>query len=405
VTVRLIGAFAVLAFLGACSRQSPPPIGGGAPASTAGVSATSSATVRTGNASTGVTSIAGFTDPSSIAAPDDGSGRMFVTEQPGLIRVVRDGVLEATPALDIRGKVGSGATEEGLLGLAFPRGFATKRYAYVYFTAPDNASMVYRVRLRGDGTDRFDPATMQFILRVPQPYDNHKGGQLAFGPDGDLYIGLGDGGSEGDPNSVGQNLGTLLAKVLRIDTESTPDKPGYRIPSGNPFVGKIGARPETWVYGLRNPWRFSFDPANGDLYIGDVGQNRYEEVDLVPAGSHGGLDFGWSLYEGDHLYKATRRLAGFARPIAEYSHSEGYAVIGGYVYRGAAYPAMRGLYVFGDYGSGRIWTLTHTTTGWTRRLALRTDYRISTFGVDGSGELWVADRATGTLHRLPDLSR
>jgi glucose/arabinose dehydrogenase len=386
--VRFIGALVVLALLGACSRQSPPAIGGGAPASTAGV-----------------TSIAGFTDPSSIAAPDDGSGRMFVTEQPGLIRVVRDGVLEATPALDIRGTVGSGGTEEGLLGLAFPRGFAAKRYAYVYFTAPDNASMVYRVRLRGDGTDRFDPATMQFILRVPQPYDNHKGGQLAFGPDGDLYIGIGDGGSEGDPNNVGQNLDTLLAKVLRIDTESTPDKPGYRIPSGNPFARKVGARPETWVYGLRNPWRFSFDPANGDLFVGDVGQNRYEEVDLVPAGSHGGLDFGWSLYEGDHLYKATRRLPSFAWPIAEYSHAEGYAVIGGYVYRGAAYPAMRRLYVFGDYGSGRIWTLTHAATGWTRRLALRTDYRISTFGVDGSGELWVADRATGTLHRLPDLSR
>jgi glucose/arabinose dehydrogenase len=286
--VRFIGALVVLALLGACSRQSPPAIGGGAPASTAGV-----------------TSIAGFTDPSSIAAPDDGSGRMFVTEQPGLIRVVRDGVLEATPALDIRGTVGSGGTEEGLLGLAFPRGFAAKRYAYVYFTAPDNASMVYRVRLRGDGTDRFDPATMQFILRVPQPYDNHKGGQLAFGPDGDLYIGIGDGGSEGDPNNVGQNLDTLLAKVLRIDTESTPDKPGYRIPSGNPFARKVGARPETWVYGLRNPWRFSFDPANGDLFVGDVGQNRYEEVDLVPAGSHGGLDFGWSLYEGDHLSRAS----------------------------------------------------------------------------------------------------
>ena len=330
---------------------------------------------------------------------------MFVTEQPGLVRVVRDGTLETTPALDIRDRIGTAGTEDGLLGLAFPPAFSTKHYAYVYCTAPDNAALVYRVRMRTDGTDRLDASTMQLILRVPQPYDNHKGGQLAFGPDGDLYVGLGDGGGEGDPNNVGQDLGTLLAKILRVDTESTPNSPGYRVPADNPFVGRAGQRSETWVYGLRNPWRFSFDRSSGDLYIGDVGQNRYEEIDLVPAGSHGGLDFGWSLYEGDHVYKAKARVHGFSWPIAEYSHAEGYAVIGGYDYRGTAYPAMRGLYVFGDYGSGRIWTLKHSSKGWTRRLVLRTSYRISTFGEDGSHELWVADRATGTLHRLPDLSR
>jgi glucose/arabinose dehydrogenase len=352
----------------------------------------------------GPSAISGFVHPTNIVAPDDGSSRMFVTDQPGVIRVVKDGVLVAAPALDIRSRVGSGGTEQGLLGLAFPPGFAKKQYAYIYCTDTSGDSRFYRIRVSGGDPDTFDPASMQLILKVAQPYANHNGGQLAFGPDGYLYIGLGDGGSEGDPQNRGQDLSTPLAKILRIDTESTPDSAGYRIPPDNPFVHRAGARAETWVYGLRNPWRFSFDPRNGDLWVGDVGQNKWEEVDLLTPAS-GGANLGWSLYEGNHLYKATKMLPGFTWPVAEYSHAEGDAVMGGYVYRGARYPAMQGLYVFGDYGTGKIWTLRRSGTTWVRRLALSTGYTISTFGVDEAGELWVADWGTGVIHRLGDLSR
>jgi glucose/arabinose dehydrogenase len=259
--------------------------------------------------------------------------------------------------------------------------------------------------MRTDGTDRFDPSTLQLILRVAEPHSNHQGGQLAFGPDGYLYIAFGDGGSERDPGNRGQDRSILLAKILRIDVESTPHSGGYRVPADNPFVHRTGMRHETWEWGLRNPWRFSFDPKTGDLWIGDVGQDLWEEVDRVPGDKQGGEDFGWSLYEGDHLFKATSRLPGFTWPIAEYSHSEGDAIVGGYVYRGVAYPAEQGLYVFGDYGSGRIWTLRRQGSSWVRHLARTTGYQIGTFGVDGSGELWVADRSAGTIHRLGDLTK
>jgi glucose/arabinose dehydrogenase len=368
------------------------------------VVATASTATTASTTPTGPDTISGFDHPTNIVAPDDGSGRLFVTDQPGVIRVVKNGTLLPTPALDIRSQVGSAGTEQGLLGLAFPPGFAEKRYAYVYFTDTAGDSRIYRVHVTTSSPDVFDPSSMQLILKVAQPYANHNGGQLAFGEDGYLYIGLGDGGSERDPANRGQDLTTLLGKILRIDTEATPEATGYRIPASNPLVNRAGARPEIWAYGLRNPWRFSFDPVTGDLWIGDVGQDSWEEVDLLTPGS-GGANLGWSLYEGDHLFKATSKLSGFTWPIAEYSHKEGDAVTGGYVYRGAAYPAMRGIYVFGDYGTGRIWTLTRLGTTWTRRLALKTSYAISTFGVDGTGELWVADWSAGTIHRLGDLSQ
>jgi glucose/arabinose dehydrogenase len=352
------------------------------------------------------TTIRGFDHPTAIVSPDDGSGRIFVTDEPGVIRVVRDGVLLPTPALDIRSRVGSTNTDEdGLLGLAFPPDFAAKQYAYIYFTDANNTSRFFRIHVSAADPDAFDPSGMQLILSVPQPYANHKGGQLAFGPDGYLYIGLGDGGSERDPGNRGQGLSTLLGKILRIDVESNPTASGYSIPADNPFVSRAGARPEIWAYGLRNPWRFSFDPANGDLWIGDVGQDLWEEIDRVADGTPGGMNFGWSLYEGDHLFKATSKHPGFTWPIAEYSHSEGIAVIGGYVYRGKAYPAMQGLYVFGDYGSGKVWTLRQVNGAWVRSTALSTPYRISTFGTDGDGELWLADWSAGTIVRVGDLSR
>lgn len=348
--------------------------------------------------------IGGFERPTEIAAPDDGSDRLFVTEQRGVIRVVRAGTLLGSPALDIRGRVGSSGSEQGLLGLAFPPGFASKGYAYIHYTDTSGTSRVYRVRVSAKDPDRFDPSTMQAILSVRQPFANHNGGQLAFGPDGYLYVGLGDGGGGGDPGNRARSLSTLLGKILRIDTESTPDSSGYRVPEDNPFVARAGARPEIWEYGLRNPWRFSFDGATGDLWIADVGQNAWEEIDHVPGGT-GGLDFGWSLYEGNNLFKAKAKHAGTVWPVFEYSHRLGESVTGGYVYRGSAYTDMQGLYVFGDFGSGRIWTLRRDGSRWVARLARTTSYSISTFGLDGSKELWVADYATGDIHSIGDLSR
>jgi glucose/arabinose dehydrogenase len=381
-----------------CSHATSP----APPAPSPGVSSAATASA-TPTAPAGPDAIDGFDHPTNIVAADDGTGRIFVTDQTGIIRVVKDGALLPTPALDIRSRVGSLGNEQGLLGLAFPAGFGAKRYAYVYFTDTSGDSRVFRVHVSEGNPDLFDPKSMQLILTVQQPFPNHNGGQLAFGPDGYLYIGLGDGGSERDPGNRGQDLSTLLGKILRIDTESTPNAVGYRVPRDNPFVNRAGALHEIWAYGLRNPWRFSFDAVTGDLWIGDVGQDSWEEVDLLTP-ADGGANLGWSLYEGNHVFKATAKRPGFTWPIAEYSHSEGDAITGGYVYRGAAYPALRGTYVFGDFGSGRIWTLARSGGRWKRRLALKTDYAISTFGVDGMGSLWVADWKAGTIHRLGDLS-
>lgn len=394
-SVALLAAWLVLA---GCVPVAPPP-------PTGGTTTESPIPTTTPAPQAVLTTVGGFSHPTSIVSPDDNSGRIFVTDQPGMIRVVRAGVLLPTPALDIRSVVGSAGTEDGLLCIAFPAGFATKQRAYIYFTDPGNNTRVFRIKVSATDPNVFDPASMQLILAVAQPYSNHKGGQLAFGPDGYLYVGLGDGGSERDPQNRGQDLSTLLAKILRIDVESAPDSGGYTVPPDNPFVGRAGARPETWQYGLRNPWRFSFDPASGDLWIGDVGQDKWEEIDLVAGDRPGGLNFGWSLYEGNHLYKATSKKPGFAWPVAEYSHSEGSAVTGGYVYRGKAYPAMQGLYVFGDFGSGTVWTLREVGGSWVRTAALHTSHQISTFGTDGNGELWLADWGAGTIVPVGDLSK
>ena len=344
--------------------------------------------------------IAGFVQPTNIVSPGDGTDRLFVTDRAGVIRLVKGGSLVATPALDIHDVVGT-AGEQGLLGLAFPPGFAGKQYAYIYFTNRAGSSYFYRVRISASDPDVFDRTTMQLILKVAHPHTTHYGGAMAFGPDGYLYIGIGDGGSAGDPQNQSQNLGVLLGKIMRLDVESTPSSPGYRIPAGNPFVGRRGARPEIWAYGLRNPWRFSFDPSTGDLWIGDVGQDRWEEVDRMTAGARG-WNFGWSLYEGSHFFKAKSKLRGFAWPVAQYSHAEGEAVMGGYRYRGSSYPRMQGVYFFGDYASGSIWGLQDSGGVWVRQLLLATPYAITAFGVDDNGELWVTDLSAGTIHHLVD---
>ena len=244
-----------------------------------------------------------------------------------------------------------------------------------------------------------DAASEVVLLKIAQPFANHNGGQVRFGPDGYLYIAMGDGGSAGDPMRNGQNLGALLGKLLRIDVESDPGQ--VRIPAGNPFVNTAGARGEIWAYGLRNPWRFSFDRATGDLWIADVGQDIYEEVDFQPAASRGGENYGWNRMEGLHCYQAGCQMQGLTLPIAEYPHVAGAcSVTGGFMYRGRVSPGMRGIYLYGDYCSGQIWGVERQGSGWNSRQLLASGFTITTFGEDEAGELYVANAANGSVHHI-----
>ncbi len=342
--------------------------------------------------------IAGLELPTDIQNAGDGSGRLFIVEKPGRILILKGGKLLPTPFLDISGKVGSRYTEEGLLGLAFHPNYAQSGLFYIDYTDEKGNTVIARFHVSADNPDLADTSSESDILRVDQPYNNHKGGQLAFGPDGYLYIGLGDGGSEGDPQLNGQNLRTLLGKLLRIDVNHGAN---YAIPADNPFV-KGGGLPEIWAYGLRNPWRFSFDRLTGDLYIADVGQDAWEEIDFVPAGNLGGLNFGWSFYEGMHPYKGQPPAnASITMPVTEYSHADGCAVTGGYVYRGAALPEWQGVYFYGDYCSGNIWGLRLANgSAAPAKILFTTRVRITTFGVDEAGEIYLADYGSGELLRL-----
>ncbi len=256
----------------------------------------------------------GIKDPTAIVAAGDGSGRLFLLEQPGRIRILQDGTLQAAPFLDIADRLVSGG-EQGLLGLAFPADFSRKKHFYVDYTRkPDGATVVSRFRVAPDGS-KADPGSEEVLLTVPQPYANHNGGQIAFGPDGFLYIGLGDGGAAGDPRENGQDPGTLLGTLLRLDVEG--GAAAYAIPPGNPYAGQSKGRGEIWAIGLRNPWRFSFDRRTGDLYIADVGQNQWEEIDFQPAASTGGENYGWDILEGPDCYEPARnceRPKGYVPP-------------------------------------------------------------------------------------------
>ncbi|HEX7041149.1 MAG TPA: PQQ-dependent sugar dehydrogenase [Trueperaceae bacterium] len=336
----------------------------------------------------------GFANPVAIA--NAGDDRLFVVEQGGTIRVVRDGQVLDRPFLDITDRVRAGG-ERGLLGLAFPPDFADTGRFYVYYTDLDGDSVLSRFIADGDTADA---GSEQVLLTQEQPYANHNGGQLAFGPDGYLYLGLGDGGSGGDPHGNGQDLGTLLAKLLRLDVSGDDAV----APDDNPFVGREGARPEVWAYGLRNPWRFSFDRETGDLYIADVGQNAYEEVNLQPADSTGGENYGWNVMEAESCYQPRTGCdtSGLVLPIISYPHSSewGASISGGYVYRGSALPDLAGAYVFADYVSGRIWRADRAGDEWEVTLLLETGFNVSTFGEDAAGELYVADHQGGVIYRL-----
>jgi glucose/arabinose dehydrogenase len=336
----------------------------------------------------------GLNLPINVTGSGDGSNRLFVNEQDGVVRVVGpDGSVRAEPFLDIRSRVLAGG-ERGLLGLAFHPGFPGKPRIFVDYTrVPDGATVIAEFHATAD---RADPGSERVVMLIPQPFPNHNGGQLAFGPDGFLYIGMGDGGSGGDPFGNGQNTRALLGKILRIDVDGTPASgKAYAIPPDNPFAAR-GIRPgagapEVWAYGLRNPWRFSFDAANGNLYIGDVGQGSWEEIDRLPAGSRGGQNYGWNQTEGDHCYRPGCNPALYVKPIAEYGHDQGCAVIGGYVYRGSRQPRLRGVYVFSDNCSGKLWTLQVDAGRLAPRVVLDSGRSISSFGTGDDGELYAAD--------------
>ena len=316
----------------------------------------------------------GFVQPTAIVNAGDGTNRVFVVERRGTVREL-DG--EAAPAelfLDLRDRVGSASSEQGLLGLAFAPDFATSGIFYVNYT--DLAGDTVIARFTGDDEE--------ILLQVAQPFTNHNGGQLAFGPDGYLYVGLGDGGDGGDPQGNAQDLDSLLGKLLRLDV-SDPAVP-YAIPDDNPFGDEV------WAYGLRNPWRFSFDAA-GNLYLADVGERLREEINFQAAASAGGENYGWNILEGTQCFGvAGCDTTGLTPPVHEYDHADGCSVTGGYV--------TDGRYVYGDFCEGTIWALRRDGSEWTNALLLDTGLMISTFGVDESGALYVADYGTGTIWRL-----
>jgi len=336
----------------------------------------------------------GFDRPLHITHAGDGSGRLFVVEKVGRIKIVHDGQVLPEPFLDITNRVGSRANEQGLLSVAFHPRYRENGWLFVNYTDNDGDTVVSRFSAAGD---RADPSSEQIVLTIGQPFANHNGGLVIFGPDGMLYIGMGDGGSAGDPLGAGQNRWTLLGKILRINVETLP----YTIPPDNPWADGSEGWQEIWVFGVRNPWRFSFDRATGDLFVADVGQNRQEEVHMLPAGRSAGANLGWNIMEGDECFRGNNcdRNA-FDLPIDVYPHSLGCSVTGGHVYRGAAFPALQGVYVFGDFCSGRIWGLRPSASGWERTELLQSNLQIATFGEDEAGELYVAGYNNGVLYRI-----
>ena len=332
-----------------------------------------------------------FDRPVGIYCAGDGSNRLFVLEQRGMIYVFENSrnVTATNIFLDVRDRVYSVGNEEGLLGLAFHRDFASNGFFYLDYTASDPLrTVIARYTVAAGNPYQAVKNSEQVLLEVLQPYDNHKGGQLAFGSDGYLYIALGDGGFGGDPHGNGQNRSTLLGKILRIDVDATSGNVNYLIPSDNPFIGNaLGYREEIYAYGLRNPWRFSFDTVTGWLWAGDVGQNRIEEIDIIEKGKN----YGWNTMEGNLCFSPSQNCnqTGLELPIWTYDRTQGEAVVGGFVYRGSQLAELTGSYIYGDFESGRIWALRYDgVNNPTNTELLNTQLNIASFGIDEENELY-----------------
>ena len=345
--------------------------------------------------------VTGIDRPVAITNAGDGSGRLFITLRPGFVRIVDSQGLNSAPFLDISALTTTDG-ERGLLSIAFHPRYATNGFFYVDYTDLNGDTVIARYHVSAN-PNVADPASAAILLAIPQPFSNHNGGQLQFGPDGYLYIGMGDGGGSGDPQNNGQNLGTLLGKMLRIDVDGSFP---YAVPADNPFLSTGGARPEIWAYGLRNPWRFSFDRQTGDLFIGDVGQDSFEEVDFQLAASPGGQNYGWRLMEATHCFNPASNCddGTLTLPVIEYSHAAGdCSISGGYRYRGTASPELSGIYFYGDFCTGKIWGATETSPGaFSSELIADTGLSITGFGEDEEGEIYVAHYASpnGAIYEI-----
>lgn len=345
----------------------------------------------------------GLSSPVFVTSPPGDTDRIFIVQQGGRVRIVKNDTLLTGNFLNLQGKISSGG-ERGLLGLAFHPDYANNGYFYVNYTDSAGNTVVARFQVTAN-PDSANFSSRQILLTVNQPFSNHNGGWIDFGPnDGYLYIALGDGGSGGDPQDNGQDTLSLLGKMLRLDIDTTQ---GYKIPPSNPFVDSTGTLKEIWALGLRNPWRNSFDRLTGDFYIADVGQGAWEEVSFQPGTSGGGENYGWRLKEGDHCFNPSSgcdTIAGLTDPIHEYPHSDGCSITGGYVYRGSAIPDLQGTYFFGDYCSGTIWSFrfdgNDTSEFQDRSTELGVSVNISSFGEDARGELYIMGHNNGTVYKI-----
>lgn len=344
----------------------------------------------------------GFTRLLFVTHAGDASERLFAVEQGGKIWVIADGAKLEQPFLDVSALISQSAlsanyTEQGLLGLAFHPDYENNGLFFINYTDTGGGTVVARYNVSLSNPNIADASSGQVLFQIAQPFTNHNGGHMAFGPNGYLYISLGDGGSANDPLGSGQNKSTLLGSILRIDVNG--DLP-YAIPEDNPFVGEDNSADEIWAYGLRNVWRFSFDRATGDMYIADVGQNEYEEVNFQPADSIGGENYGWNIWEATHPF-ARGTVENHILPFAEYNHALGCSVTGGYVYRGEAIPDLDAVYLFGDYCSGRVWaSYRDSNMQWNTAEFLQTGFQISSFGEDEAGELYIVNYGGGILYRI-----
>ena len=350
--------------------------------------------------------VSGLDNPLFVTHAGDGSNRLFIVQRGGNILIFKNDALNATPFLNVGSIIATTGSEQGLLGLAFDPNYETSGMFYIAYTAPSRAITLARYLVSNSDPDLADSNSGVVLLSIPKSFSNHNGGMLAFGPDGYLYMSSGDGGSSGDPNNHGQSRKTLLGKILRLDVNSGSS---YSIPTSNPFYNDPDplVKKEIWAYGLRNPWRFSFDQGTGDLYTADVGQNTREEVNFQPASSTGGMNYGWRILEGNLCYNQTNCTppSSYVPPVAVYDHgvndSIGCSVTGGYVYRGVNFTALAGVYLYGDFCTGRLWGLTKNTNNqWVSTLIKDTGFLISSFGEDEQGELYLTDYASGSVFHV-----